>query len=174
MNGVELFARPGNLTERIALELVESFVHDVTENSEFGVVECFRKFLRETDGECHKRVDLDIEGELPYEIPVRSPAIESAGFKIRPTLGVRAKAFYQHRDRVRAAARYAHFELPDQPALALIRKTFEKARHSLERLEYLIANEARLLSEFLEPVEEAIQSYSVRYLQVFDTVTALA
>ena len=87
---------------------------------------------------------------------------------------VRVKAFYQHRDRVRAAARYAHFELPDQPTLALIRKTFEKAQRSLERLEYLIANEARLLSEFLEPVEVAIQSYSVRYLQVFDTVTARA
>jgi hypothetical protein len=72
------------------------------------------------------------------------------------------------------APRYAHFELPDQPALASIRKTFDKAQRSLERLEDLIANEARLLSEFLEPVEEAIQSYSVRYLQVFDTVTARA
>lgn len=92
----------------------------------------------------------------------------------RRTEVVRADAFYQHRDRVRAAVRYAHFELPDQSALASIRKTFERAQRSLERLEDLIANEARLLSEFLEPVEEAIQSYSVRYLQVFDKVTAHA
>ena len=31
-----------------------------------------------------------------------------------------------------------------------------------------MASEARLLSELLEPVEEAIHSYSVRYLQVFE------
>jgi len=85
-----------------------------------------------------------------------------------------AQAFYQHRDRVRAAARYAHFELPDEPALASIRKAFEKGRSCLGHLEELIANEARLLSEFLEPMEEAIGSYNVRYLQVYDQVTAHA
>jgi hypothetical protein len=82
--------------------------------------------------------------------------------------------FFQHRDRVRAAARYADFELPDEPALAGIRATFQKARASLEQMDALIASETRLISEFLEPVEEAIQSYSVRYLQVFDQVTAHA
>ena len=89
-----------------------------------------------------------------------------------------AKDFYQHRDRVRAAARYAGatgaFQLPDQAVLATIRKSFGRGRDSLERLEELIANEARLLSEFLEPMEEAIGSYSVRYLQAFDQVTARA
>ena len=89
-----------------------------------------------------------------------------------------AVAFYQHRDRVRAAARYASAfragALPDEPALAEISAIFQGARRSLERLDELIANEARLLSELLEPVEEAIQSYSVRYLQVFDQVTAHA
>lgn len=48
------------------------------------------------------------------------------------------------------------------------------ARTSLEHLDKFIASEARLLSELLEPVEEAIQGYSVRYLQVFDQVTAHA
>jgi len=85
-----------------------------------------------------------------------------------------AESFFQHRDRVRAAGRYVHFELPDQPALATIRTTFERGCDSLDHLEELVANEARLLSEFLEPVEGAIQSYSVRYLQAFDQVTARA
>jgi hypothetical protein len=85
-----------------------------------------------------------------------------------------AESFYLYRDRVRAASRYTHFELPDEPALATIRTTFERGRDSLDHLAELIANEARLLSEFLEPVEEAIQSYSVRYLQAFDQVTARA
>jgi hypothetical protein len=83
-----------------------------------------------------------------------------------------AKDFFQHRDRVRAAARYADFELPDEPALVGVRATFQKARASLEQMDALIASEARLLTELLEPVEEAIQSYSVRYLQAFDQVTA--
>jgi hypothetical protein len=87
-------------------------------------------------------------------------------------------AFYQHRDRVRAAARYiAAFgagEPLEQPELDTARRTFEQGRSSLENLEALIAGEARLLSEFLEPVEEAIQSYGVRYLQAFDRVTAHA
>ena len=63
-------------------------------------------------------------------------------------------------------ARYATFELPDQAVLGPIRQAFEKGRESLARLEDLISNEARLLSEFLEPMEEAIESYAVRYLQL--------
>ena len=88
-----------------------------------------------------------------------------------------AEDFFRHRDRVRAVARYANLEnveLPDEPALAGVRATFQKARASLERLDELLASEARLLSELLEPAEWAIQSYSVRYLQVFDQVTAHA
>jgi len=85
-----------------------------------------------------------------------------------------ADDFFQHRDRVRAAARYADFELPDVPALAEVRATLRKARASLEQLDDLLLSETRLLSELLEPVEEAIRSYSVRYLQVFDHVTAHA
>jgi hypothetical protein len=83
-----------------------------------------------------------------------------------------AEDFFRHRDRVRAAARHAVFELPDEPALAEIRAAFQKAQDSLEQIEALMTNETRLLSELLEPVEEAIQSYSVRYLYVFDQVTA--
>jgi hypothetical protein len=82
--------------------------------------------------------------------------------------------FFRHRDRVLAAARYADFEMPDQPALVEIRTTLQKARTLLEQLDELLSSEARLLSELLEPVEEAIHGYTVRYLQVFDQVTAQA
>jgi len=85
-----------------------------------------------------------------------------------------ARAFYQHRDRVRAAVRYVHFELPAEPALASIREAFVQGRASLEHLDELISSETRLLNEFLEPVEDAIGSYGVRYLQAFDQVTAHA
>jgi hypothetical protein len=85
-----------------------------------------------------------------------------------------AQDFFQHRERVSAAARYAAFELPADPALAEMRATLRQARASLERLDELMVSEARLLSELLEPVEGAIQSYGVRYLQAFDRVTARA
>jgi hypothetical protein len=85
-----------------------------------------------------------------------------------------AQDFFQHRERVIAAARYAAFELPADPALAEICAALRQARASLERLDELLTSEARLRSELLEPVEGAIQSYAVRYLQAFDQVTARA
>lgn len=85
-----------------------------------------------------------------------------------------ATTFFAYRERVRAAARYARFEVPDQPQLAGVRETLQLANQLLEDLDGLIASEARLLSRLLEPVEEAIDTYSVRYLQVFDQVTAHA
>ena len=42
----------------------------------------------------------------------------------------------------------------------------------LAGLKELMSNEARLLSELLDPAAEAIQSYSVRYLQAFDQVVS--
>jgi len=95
-------------------------------------------------------------------------------FAMRQLEVKQAQVFFQYHDRVLAAARYADVELPDEAALANIRATFEKAHASLEQLGELIASEARLLSELLDPVEEAIESYTVRYLQVFDEVTAHA
>jgi hypothetical protein len=94
--------------------------------------------------------------------------------KLRAAELGQAEAFFQHRDRLRAAAAYAVLELPDEPALAEIRATFQKARSSLENIDALMTNETRLLSQLLEPIEEAIQTYSVRYLQLFDQVTAHA
>jgi len=84
------------------------------------------------------------------------------------------ETFFQYRDRIRAAARYAELQLPEEPALVTIQATFRRARTWLQKLEKLVPNEARLRSELLEPVEEAIASYSVRYLQVFDQVTTHA
>ena len=84
------------------------------------------------------------------------------------------RAFYEHRDRVLAASRYARFDVPDQSELAGIRRTLERVRGSLQHLDQLIESEARLRSEFLEPAEEAMRSYAVRYLQLFDQVTAHA
>lgn len=89
-----------------------------------------------------------------------------------------AQDLYHHRDRLGAAARYAVFDLPGEadalhPAtFAEARAALHKARAMLGRLDELMASESRLLGELLEPVEAAIHTYSVRYLQVFDQVTA--
>jgi len=84
------------------------------------------------------------------------------------------RAFFQHRDRVLAALRYARLTLPDEPELAGLRTAFDNARTSFGHLDTLIASETRLLSELLDPMQEAIRTYIVRYLQVFDRVTAHA
>jgi hypothetical protein len=85
-----------------------------------------------------------------------------------------AEAFFRHRDRVLAAARYASFALPHTEALSDLAAALERARQALGRVDELIPNETRLVTELLEPMEEAIRTYTVRYLQVFDAVTAHA
>jgi len=76
----------------------------------------------------------------------------------------------RQRERLRATANYAAFTLPDETALKPVKAALQKARASLQNLPDLIASEARLLSELLEPAEGAIQSYTVRCLHVFDQV----
>ena len=93
---------------------------------------------------------------------------------VRCTELKQAEGFFRHRDRLRAAARYAGFALPDEPALAGVHAAFQETRALLGQLDAFVANEARMLSELLEPAEVAIQSYGVRYLQIFDQVTAHA
>jgi len=86
--------------------------------------------------------------------------------------------FFRHGDRVRAAARYVAAErageLPDEPTWQEVRASLQQAHASLGRLDELILQEARLLSELLEPAEAAIRSYGVRYLQIYDQVTTHA
>ena len=116
-------------------------------------------------------------GYRTYQDDVVHP-FEVDDLAVRWTELQQARRFFEHRDRVRAADRYAAAEsagaFPDEPALSTIRATLQKASHALDRIESLIANETRLLNELLEPVEEAIQSYTVRYLQLYDQVTAHA
>jgi hypothetical protein len=89
------------------------------------------------------------------------------------------ETFYQYRERLRAVARYSRPDfvetLPDEPALASI-KSVLKRTHTLladsKKLRQFIAGEVSLLNELLEPAEAAIKSYSVRYRQLFDQVTA--
>ena len=83
-----------------------------------------------------------------------------------------AEDFYKHQERIRAVARYIRLELPEDPVLAPVRETIVKAENCFKDIQPLIASEAKLRSDLLDPMEEAIQSYTIRYLQVFDLVTA--
>ena len=83
-----------------------------------------------------------------------------------------AEDFIKHRERIRAAARYIRLELPDDPVLASVRKTLTNIRTRFTNLRPYLASEAKLRSELLDPMDEAIQSYTVRYLQVFDQIVA--
>jgi hypothetical protein len=58
--------------------------------------------------------------------------------------------------------------------LSGIQAEFQAARAALARLEPYLASETRLTNELLEPTEAAMESYRVRYLQLFDEVTAVS
>jgi hypothetical protein len=78
----------------------------------------------------------------------------------------------QYGDRLRAAYRYTKIKLPEEAALGSIQVGLDVVRERLGSLKELMTNEARLLSELLEPAAETIQAYSVRYLQAFDQVVS--
>jgi hypothetical protein len=83
---------------------------------------------------------------------------------------LQAERFYGYRDQLRAAARYAAVgPVANWP---YIDPLLDKVRVGLGRLPELMANETRLAMELLDPAAEAIASYTVRYLQAFDRVTA--
>ena len=106
---------------------------------------------------------------------------------------LQAERLYGYRDQLRAAARYATWAesvgrvrkhtrprgrprgdgRPDRPYRS-IGTLFDRVRAGLARLPELMANETRLAMELLDPTREAIESYTVRYLQAFDAVTARA
>jgi hypothetical protein len=75
-------------------------------------------------------------------------------------------------------ARYATQSLPDDPALQPIHDGLQRAQQQLQQLggsmNGLIHNETKLLNELIEPAETAVASYQIRYLQIYDAVTAHA
>ncbi len=78
----------------------------------------------------------------------------------------------QYSERIRAAYRYTQIALPDNPALFTTREALNLVRSRLINLGDYLTSESRLLNELLDPAAEAIQSYSVRYLQAFDQVVS--
>ncbi len=100
--------------------------------------------------------------------------------RVRLTELKQAANFFGHRDRVRAAARYAAWANSDailptaagDLTLQQVRSVCLTAAAGFAHLGELMTHETRLLSELLDPMKEAIQTYTVRYLQIFDQVTA--
>lgn len=83
-----------------------------------------------------------------------------------------AEKLIQYSERIRAAYRYSKISLPDSPTLTATRSALDLVNLRFEHFSEYIANESRLLNELLDPASEAIQSYSVRYLQAFDQVVS--
>ena len=82
-----------------------------------------------------------------------------------------AAKFYDYRGRLMAVSRYAGYLLPEEPKLAELQEALIRGREMLDRLDQLMLNETQLIGELLNPLEEAIETYSVRYLQLFDKVS---
>lgn len=95
-------------------------------------------------------------------------------FSVRCEEVRQAEAFYAYRDRVRAVANYvrAAGDMPADREIAGVVATLQDGADTLLELSQLIANQTALRNELLEPVEDAIETYQIRYLQVFDQVTA--
>lgn len=99
-----------------------------------------------------------VEQEDVDDLSIRKAEVEQAG------------KLLQYSERIRAAHRYTQITLPDDPAVASTRSALDLVRLRITNLGDYLASESRLLNELLDPASEAIQSYSVRYLQAFDQV----
>ena len=83
------------------------------------------------------------------------------------------KNFLALREDFRTALRYISGSLLEETLLGEITAVFARAASSLTaRLEKWILSETALRSEFLDPVGEAMDTYRVRYLQLFDQVAS--
>jgi hypothetical protein len=83
-----------------------------------------------------------------------------------------AERFFGYKEQIRAAVRYLAVSIPANPELTGLKRALENCRERLVNLPAWLGSEARLMSEFLAPMSEAIASYQVRYLQALDTVAA--
>lgn len=104
--------------------------------------------------------DDQVEQEDVDDLSTRKAEVDQAG------------KLLQYSERIRAAYRYIQVALPDDPALASIRSALGLVRLRIANMPEYLASETRLLNELLDPASEAIQSYSVRYLQAFDQVVS--
>ncbi|NLX43886.1 MAG: hypothetical protein GXY79_10465, partial [Chloroflexi bacterium] len=84
----------------------------------------------------------------------------------------KAQGFFEQRDRLLDVARYARHDLPDWPELDTVRRVLARTRDQLGNLAYYIDSATPFLTELLEPAEEAIRSYTTRYLQAYEAVVA--
>jgi len=82
----------------------------------------------------------------------------------------RAERLHPYRERIRAAHYYSRAELPDDPVLAGIRASLGRIRAQMAEPAVYLASEAGLTNTLLDPASEAIRSYSLRYLQVLDSI----
>lgn len=82
----------------------------------------------------------------------------------------RAERLHPYRERIRAAHYYSLAELPDDPALADIRLALGRIRAQMAEPADYLASEAGLANTLLDPASAAIRSYSLRYLQVLDSI----
>lgn len=82
------------------------------------------------------------------------------------------EVFYAHRVEFRAGMRYLQLELPQRQPLIEISNTLNTCRSRQDHLAEWMLDEALFMSEFLEPMANASESYRVRYLQLFDQVVA--
>lgn len=117
----------------------------------------FRNALEKAFGYQIYQVD-QVEQEDVDDLSIRKAEVEQAG------------KLLQYSERIRAAHRYTQVVLPDDPALASTNSALGLVRLRITNLGDYLASESRLLNELLDPASEAIQSYSVRYLQLFDQV----
>ena len=82
-----------------------------------------------------------------------------------------AKNFLGFREDFRTALRYISTPLAEVTPLTEVNAVLARAGRDLKtRLDKWMRNEAAFRSDFLDPVRIAIDTYSVRYLQMFDQV----
>ncbi len=98
-------------------------------------------------------------------------------FKTRWDEVQQVRKFYEHRDRLRTAIRYAAYDIPDIAQMQEVRHQMARVRDSFTDSRLLMTfmgSEASLNSDLLEPAHEAIQTYRTAYLTVFDEVNSVA
>jgi len=93
-------------------------------------------------------------------------------FKSRKVNIENSEKFAENERDIRAAVNYAKLTVSKDPLKTEIKSSLKRLRKSMGQLNKMIIDPAKLTVDLLEPLDKTRETYTVRFMQIFDKVIA--
>lgn len=95
---------------------------------------------------------------------------ERDDFAVRKNEIGHAQGFVKHDADLRAAKKYAGLDVQEEPLKEELKPHLKRVRKSLQQLQLLIQEPAKLVADLVQPLDEIRERYLPRFMQAFDAV----